>query len=421
MVNYRYFVSGGPERYMFNVMDALRTQGHEVTPFSIRYAWNRPTPYGSYFVDPLGEENELTFREQKLTGKSLWRTFSRLVYASDVERAVRKIIEVSQSEVGFVLHYLRKLSPSVLVGLKKAGLPIVVRLSDYAMLCPQTHCLRGGVPCELCVRGRLWPSVRFRCVQNSLTISALNALATWYHRFRQYFDLVDVFVTTNPFMYKLMMSAGFSEERIRCIPTFVDLPRLGPGPNLAKGSYMAYVGRLEAIKGVHILVDALARLRERRPDLDISLKIAGTGKKDYSDSLVQKIEKNDLRERVEFLGELGLEEVSSLLHQAYLCVVPALIYENLPNVVLESYACGTPVVASNLGSLAECVSHGETGYLFRTGDASDLAKILEHCFEHPQEVAMISRQAKNRAETVYSPGKHVERLESLFTDLLTGK
>ena len=54
MVNYRYFVSGGPERYMFNVIDALTARGHEVIPFSIHYARNRSTPYARYFVEPLG-------------------------------------------------------------------------------------------------------------------------------------------------------------------------------------------------------------------------------------------------------------------------------------------------------------------------------------------------------------------------------
>jgi len=210
IANYRYFVSGGPERYMFNLINALDAHGHEIVPFSVRYDRNRPTPYARYFVPPLGSESEITFREQQQTPGTLWRTVQRLFYAPEVERAVRRLVVDTQPQVAYILHYLRKLSPSLLVGLKKEMVPVAVRLSDYAMVCPQSHCLRDDQPCRLCAQGNLVRSIRYRCVQHSLAASILNALATWYHRFRHYFDLIDVFVTTNSFMYQTMVSAGFS-------------------------------------------------------------------------------------------------------------------------------------------------------------------------------------------------------------------
>jgi len=418
LTNYRYFVSGGPERYMFNVTDALTARGHEVIPFSVRYTRNRPTPYSMYFVKPLGSEDEVFFREQRFTPPTLWRSISRLFYAVDVEKAVTHVAAEYQPQIAYVLHYLRKLSPSLLVGLKKAGLPIVVRLSDYAMLCSQAHCLRNGVPCELCVRGNLWPSIRYRCVQSSLAASVLNALATWYHRFRHYFDLIDVFVTTNQFMYRMMVSAGFPERRLQCIPTFVDGETFRPNPGFAKDDYIVYAGRLEAIKGIHILLDALALLRRTRPALSLHVKAAGSGDERYSVLLKQNVQRAGLQDMVEFVDELNANELSNLLSKAQLFVVPSLWYENLPNVILESYACGTPVLASDLGSLTECVEDGETGYLFRPGDAGSLAERLEYCLDHPQQVACMAQKARQVAEEVYSPPRHVAMLEELFNELL---
>jgi len=418
MVNYRYFVSGGPERYMFNVMEGLTKRGHQVIPFSIRYSRNQPTPYEGYFVKPLSREDEVTFKEQSLTPITLWRTFSRLFYAHEVEKAVRRIVKDTQPKVAYILHYLRKLSPSVLVGLKREGIPIAVRLSDYGLLCPQAHCLRDGTPCELCIQGNLWPSIYYRCVKQSFIISFANALATWFHRFCHYFNLIDVFIATNRFMYQMMLKAGFQENRLRYIPTLTDIDTFKPIPDFQKDYYIAYAGRLESIKGIHVLIDSLSLLRRRRPDLNLKAKMAGLGDKEYFGMLKQRVESSGLSDVVEFVGELNATELSLLLGRAYLTVIPVVIYENLPNAILESYACGTPVLASNLGSLRECIRDGETGFLFPAGDSSSLAKQIEYCLDHPNQVMEMGQKAREMAVRIYSPEKHLTLLEELFNELI---
>ncbi len=74
VANYRYFVSSGPERYMFNVMDVLARKGHEVMPFSISYARNVQTPYARYFVRPLGREEEVYFDQHRKSPASEHRS-----------------------------------------------------------------------------------------------------------------------------------------------------------------------------------------------------------------------------------------------------------------------------------------------------------------------------------------------------------
>jgi glycosyltransferase involved in cell wall biosynthesis len=418
LANYRYFVSGGPERYMFNVADALENHGHEVIPFSIQYKRNQPTPYRHYFVRPLAGRDEIYFREQKLNPKTIRRTLMRLFYAQDVEKAVTRLIDDTQPQIAYILHYLRKLSPSLLVGIKKAGLPIVVRLSDYAMLCPQVHFLRKNTPCELCIGGNLLPSIKYRCVQDSLAASVLNALATQYHKGMRYFDLVDVFVTTTRFMYQKMIAAGYPEQRLCYIPTFVNSTRFRPSHKGAKEDYIAYAGRLDQIKGVHVLIDALALLRAKCPSINLKVQIAGSGDGQYIDLLKQQINRLDCGSSVKFLGELQAEQMVQFLNKAFLSVVPSLWYENLPNTILESYACGTPVLASNLGSLPECVDEGRTGYLFSPGDANDLAERLAFCHDQPEKMVEMGQNARKVVETTYSKERHLERLETLFVELL---
>ena len=89
------------------------------------------------------------------------------VHSREVYDALSRELRDARPDVAYVLKYERKLSPSVLAALHDHGVPIVVRLSDFAMVCPQQHLVRDDKVCELCVGRRPWPSVRFRCVQGS--------------------------------------------------------------------------------------------------------------------------------------------------------------------------------------------------------------------------------------------------------------
>lgn len=417
LANYRYFVSGGPERYLFNARSALAERGHEVIPFSVDYARNVETPFSRYFVAPAGGRDEVYFKNQRRTPRTILKTLARAIYSPEVERAVQRLARDTKPDVAYVLHYLRKLSPALLVGLKRAGVPIVVRLSDYAMLCPQAHFLRDNTPCQSCRGGDLLPSIQHRCVQGSLAASLVNAGATWFHRMRRYFDLIDVFVVTNPFMKRQMLLAGYPEERLRLIPTFVNTEVFRPAPPSAKGNYVVYTGRLEFIKGVHVLVEAAALLRQARPDVRWKFKFAGSGDEQYVSSLKRRVNELRIDDIVQFVGNLDEQSLNDLIGRARLSAIPSLWFENLPNSLLESYACGTPVLASALGSLDEAVVDGMTGLCFPTGNAVALAQALGRAWDNPQLVAAMSEQARSVAVTQYSAEPHLASLESLLREL----
>ncbi len=419
VANYRYFVSSGPERYMFNVMGALARKGHEVMPFSVSYARNVPTPYARYFVRPLGREDEVFFDQHRTSPDAFLRTLSRLFYSREVEVAAMHMAEETRPDVAYVLCYLRKLSPSLLVGLKKKGIPIVVRLSDYGMFCPEHHCLRDSSPCTLCLSGNLLNSISNRCVKGSFTISALDALSTWFHRHRRFFDCIDVFVTTNPFMSEMMVKAGYDEERLFCIPTFTDVETFRP--TTAQGrppDYAVYVGRLDRPKGAHVLIDAAAGLRRKSAMDGFKIKLAGTGHDQrYVDLLHSEVRRNRLGDSVEFLGDVDPSAVPALLRNALFAVVPSIWYENLPNTLLESLASGTPIVASNIGSLAVAIRDEIDGLLFEPGNAGDLAAKMDRLLVDDALRMRMSTSCRERAVREYSPEAHVTRLLALFKRL----
>ena len=418
MANYRYFVSGGPERYLFNISEALAKKGHEVIPFSVRYSKNRPTPFDKFFVDPIGGDDEVTFQQHALTPRNVLRLLKRSFYDSGVERAARRITEETCPDIAYVLHYLRKMSPALLVGLKNAGIPIVVRLSDYAMLCPAALCLRDEKPCEKCANGSLWPSILYRCVQNSRGVSFINAAATYFHRWRRYFDLIDYYIVTNPFMMDMMSRAGYPKARIACIPTFVNSDVFRPADEKSSPRSIIYCGRLERIKGVHIAIHALALLRKRRPDLNWRFVIAGGGDSNYIRQLKNQALMESLGDVIHFAGELDARAVADDVARATLSLQTQLCYENLPNALLESYACGTPIIASDIGSLRYSVNEGMNGFHFATGSSASLCDRIEYCLDHPERLAVMAQNARNTATSQYSEASHVERLVSLFRQLV---
>ncbi|MGQ0619305.1 MAG: glycosyltransferase family 4 protein [Panacagrimonas sp.] len=414
IANYRYFVSSGPERYLFNITRHLEDRGHTVMPFSVTYSRNLETPYAKYFVPPIGGPDEVYFDQHRKTPATVLRTLSRLFYSPEVEKAIGRMVDETQPDVAYVLYYLRKLSPSLLVGLRKRGIPIVARISDYGMFCPELHCLRDEKPCTLCLGGNSLHSVRHRCVKGSFALSAMESMARSFHHVKGYFDLIDQFVATNPFMLEMMIKAGYPRERLTCIPTFTDVEKFSPQRRAGEPDYLVCVGRLDRPKGINVLIDAMARLRPRLERLPV-LKIAGAGHTaSYVESLKQQAADAGLGDQVQFLGNVEAGQIPDLLRGAICAVMPALWFENLPNTLIESMACGTPVVASDIGSLATAVSDGIDGLLARSGDAADLADKLERLISDRALRVRLSEGARQAATTRYSPKVHVDTLVGLL-------
>lgn len=417
IANYRYFVSSGPERYLFNVKSRLEEVGHEVLPFSIRYSLNEPTPYERYFVSPLAGPDQVFFDQHENGIGTKLKTLSRLFYSPEVERAILRMVDETRPDIAYVLYYLRKLSPSLLVGLKKRGIPIVTRISDYGMFCGEHHMLRDGRPCTLCLDDGLHNEVRYACLKGSRAISALDVAATSFHRARRYFDLIDTFVTTNEFMSEMMVRGGIAPDRIVCIPTFTDMARFHPDTP-ADPRYMLYVGRLDEPKGVHLLIEAMALLRGRIGDTLPELRIAGSGHtQSYVDELHARVRATGLEGKVLFLGGVAADAVPALFREAWCSLMPALWYENLPNSVVESLASGCPVISSDIGSLSRTVTDGVDGLLHPQGDVSAIASAMERLITDRALRDRLAGGARATAEQKHSPDHHMRLLTGLFARL----
>ncbi|MFH2138132.1 MAG: glycosyltransferase family 4 protein [Candidatus Omnitrophota bacterium] len=133
-----------------------------------------------------------------------------------------------------------------------------------------------------------------------------------------------------------------------------------------------FVGNFKRIKGIDFLLEAAKKLKADFPKLKFFL--VGQGPLEYS--YKNFVKKNRLDKTVKFLGVKTPEEIAMLMNGADILCLPSL-NEGLPNVVLESISCGTPVIASNVGGIAEVICSDESGFLIKPGNTDSLVNALK--------------------------------------------
>ena len=120
---------------------------------------------------------------------------------------------------------------------------------------------------------------------------------------------------------------------------------------------------------------------------------------------------------IEFVGYATGERLEGLLRGAGCVVVPSISYENLPLSILESFARGKPVVASDAGGSPELVENGVTGYVFRRGDPDSLSDALEKTMSDESHRAEMGVRARTLVAGGYSPDYHYRQLMDIYEDM----
>jgi glycosyltransferase involved in cell wall biosynthesis len=182
--------------------------------------------------------------------------------------------------------------------------------------------------------------------------------------------------------------------------------RLAPDDRL-----LVAVGNLYPVKGHVHLIDALARLSHRHPN--VHLAICGRG--DLEDALLSRARQHRLA-NVHLLGLRA--DVGAVLDAADLFVLPSLS-EGLPLALLEAMFAGCPIVASDVGEVAAALGHGEAGALVPPGDPAALAASLDDLLSHPARARVLGERARQRAAAEYDVSHMVRCYRSIYDRLLT--
>jgi len=129
--------------------------------------------------------------------------------------------------------------------------------------------------------------------------------------------------------------------------------------------------------------------------------------------------KNKYSHSAEFINFLSKDKLYQYIRNASFIVVPSIWYENMPNVVLESFAHGKAVIASNHGCFPELIKENHNGLLFEPGNTEALSDLLAWAIQNPKDMIQMGINARKMVEINFSPDSHFKKLYSLFNSLIT--
>jgi glycosyltransferase involved in cell wall biosynthesis len=177
---------------------------------------------------------------------------------------------------------------------------------------------------------------------------------------------VDAYVALSEFNRSLFCRAGFSPDSIFVKPNFL---KSDPGPGVGKLAGALFAGRLVPEKGILTLLKAWERIGVQLPLRDEVGTAAGSS-----------------NGAITWLGWQSRSEIDAALGAASVTICPSIWFEAGPLSVIESFARGTPVIASRLGSLGEFVQPGRSGYLFEAGNSESLVEAIENFLKCPRDI-----------------------------------
>src|SRR6266404_487382 len=399
---YNYPFSG-TEAYLFELMGRMRERGHDTALFSMDHGHPSAFAGRSYLIPYLN------FKDPNASFPKKVRMAAHALYSPSARRRMRSCIEDFAPDLAHIRGIYHHLSPSILWELKRQRIPVIYHLNDFKILCPNYNFVAHGQSCELCLGGNYFHAVTENCHAGPRSSALVLAAEAYLHKWlRTYQRCVDLFLAPTEFVRTKLISAGFPAQKIEVLPHFQALP---PEECLVpEKGYILYFGRLSPEKGLDELLHAMARLPH------VPLVIAGEGpEREWLESLARELKLTD----VLFGGMVGGTKLAQLIAGCCFSVFPSHAYETLGKSILESYAWGRPVVASDLGSRREMVEQGVTGFLYPAGDLKQLAEAIEFLFNRANLTARMGVESRRRLHTRHDPDRHLDALLEIYSRLAT--
>jgi GT2 family glycosyltransferase/glycosyltransferase involved in cell wall biosynthesis len=405
-------VSGGTEIYAHDLEAALRRiSKHEVFVLTREADATRP---------------EHAVRLDTSDGRQVYwinntyrqcRSFEETYRHPALRAVVAEILDRVRPEVTHIQH-LTNLTTDLLPELRRRNVPILFTLNDYWLLCHRGQLLNTRL--ERC-EGPTWgcrsclgeagamssAGYALKGVVDSLRLGgvarrvasiignpsvAAGAMESRIQHMRCVLGNVDRFIAPSRTLKERFEDFGIPADRLTFLQQGIDLrsfrnlkrePRRGP-------LRLGFLGSLMVSKAPHVLLEAFSALPSGAASLDLYGNFAPYhGDDSYRRRLEPLLETPGVRHH----GPLPHEEMPRALAGLDVLVVPSIWLENAPFVIREAYAAGLPVIASNLGGMAEMVRHEQTGLLFRPGDAVDLRRAIERLIAEPHLLTGLARGA----------------------------
>lgn len=344
IVHNYYQLPGGEDTVVANEKKLLEDHGHEVILYTRSNAELKTMPWMRKAMLPfITIFNIRTYRD------------------------IRRLIRENKIEIVHVHNTLTLISPAVYYAALSCRVPVVQTVHNFRLLCPGAMFYRDGHICEDCVEKGLRCAVKHGCYRGSRAQTLLCAVSTMIHRMTGVYGKLNYICLTEFNKGKLLQLNRPGKKQL------IDPEKVFIKPNFTYAGkierqvedYYLYMGRIEKIKGVTLLLEAFADMPDKK------LILAGTGP-----------ELDELRERyahcfnITFAGFQQREELNRLLTGARAVIAASQLYETFGLVVAEAFACHVPVIVGDIGNMASLVDDGIDGVKFQHDSAEALKQAV---------------------------------------------
>lgn len=325
-------------------------------------------------------------------------------------REVKRIIREEEIDIVHVHNILNLISPSVYYAALACNVPVVQTVHNFRMLCPGATFYRDGHICEDCLEKGLGCALKHRCYRGSRIQTLACVLNMIVHRATGILGKIHFICLTEFNREKLLLLKCIPEESVHIKPNFVNSDH-AVVPVEQRKDRMIFVGRLEKLKGVDLLLEAWRLLGGDAPEL----LLCGTGP--LEQWCTEFIRKNELN--VTMKGFVPNEEVRQLIGSSRALILPTQCYESFPMTIVEAYAAGTPVLTGNLGNAANLVDGGATGLHYQYNSPKAIADTVKaFCVRcaPPWYTNALEKYAKH-----YTPEANYKYLQNIYAAVQSGK
>lgn len=385
VISYGY-LAGGAEKSVLFLKNNLTARGHEVRVVASDH--NKDASAQRF--------SDVEFPEIDAPGVSLAAKTIRHLWYGPSAKAIKDVMAEFRPDIVH-FHVMGQLSPSAIFAVGSVPAVLTVHGPEEYV----SSLLEWGLPKYL-----------FR--NEEVSISNLTGLGRAYYLYFRFIQRpiyrlafrrhVKALIAPSKYMASVLQNERYGVP-IRQIYNGIELPKPRRLRNLQR---LLYVGRLEHVKGVDVLLQAMKLVVDELPDAGLSIVGDGAARLELEAYVAQ----HEIQHNVQFYGWLDAESVARQYMDATAVVIPSIWPENLPTVCIEALASGRPVVGTNTGGIPELISDGRTGYVVAKGNARDLARSI---------VALLSRSDLPAVSTAcaesmkaFSIDGFVQNLEALY-------
>ncbi|MDP2943997.1 MAG: glycosyltransferase [bacterium] len=421
-VNKFYYPKGGADKYFLNLTKALNATGHETAVFAMADPRNLESPYSKYFAAQVEFNGGGLKDKLKIPG--------RMIYSRTARRKFARELDDFKPDIVHVHNIYHQLSPSILEAAKARGIPVVMHLHDYKLICPNYRLFTKGHICRKCLDEKNYlPCLANNCYESYLQSFLATLEMTIHHKWLHIYEKnINLLIAPSEFMRRLMIESGWPEEKI--ITVYNPAPKISEAllnteDGLLKNDYqnnyqndypeedyLLYFGRLEPEKGISDLAQAV---KSGGGHSGQKLHIVGEGPEEKN--IRTKFGSEIKNGQIKLLGQLSGQSLNAEITKARAVVFPSIWPENMPLALLESLAQGKIIIASRVGGLPEIIKDKENGFLFKAGDIKELEAVIKAVRElKPEAKRNIELRARESAR-ILDPDNHLVKILKIYSKL----